>query len=61
MNGNIKRKLKQRTKLTKYIYKNGQMKCGYDEILDKSAECSLETLEAKKNHILSMTSKFVLY
>ena len=57
MNDNIKRKLKQRTKLIKYFYKNGQMKCGYDKILEKSAECSAEMFETKKNYILNMTSK----
>ena len=57
MNDNIKRKLKQRTKLIKYFYKNGQMKCGYDKILEKSAECSAEIFETKKNYILNMTSK----
>ena len=36
MNDNIKRKLKQRTKLIKYFYKNGQMKCDYYKILEKS-------------------------
>ena len=49
MNDNIKRKLKQRTKLIKYFYKNGQMKCDYDKILEKSAECTTEIFEAKKN------------
>ena len=49
MNDNIKRKLKQKTKLTKYFHKNGQMKCDYDKILEKSAEYTAEILEAKKN------------
>ena len=57
MNDNIKRKLKQRTRLTKYFYKNGQIKCDYDEILEKSAECTAQILEFKKNYILNMTSK----
>ena len=57
MNDNIKRTLKQITKLTKYFYKNGQIKCDYDQILEKSAECTVEILEAKKNYILNMTSK----
>ena len=57
MNDNIKRKLKQRTKLIKYFYKNGQMKCDYDKILEKSAECTAEILEAKKNYIFNVTSK----
>ena len=58
MDDNIKRKLKQRTKLTKYFYKNGQINCDYDKILEKSAEWTAEILEAKKNYILNMTSKF---
>ena len=57
MNDNIKRKLKQRTKLTKYFYKNGKIKCDYDKILEKSAECTAEILEAKKNYIFNVTSK----
>ena len=35
---NIKRKLKQRTKLIKCFYKNGQMKCDYYKVLEKFAE-----------------------
>ena len=40
MNDNIKRKLKQRTKFIKYFSNDniGQMKCGYDKILEKSAD-----------------------
>ena len=57
MNDNIKRKLKQRTKLIKSFYKNVQMKCDYDKISEKSTECTAEILEAKKNYILDMTSK----
>ena len=56
MNDNIKRKLKQRTKLIKYFYKNDQIKCDYNTI-DKSAECTAEIFEIKKNYILNMTSK----
>ena len=49
MNDNRKRKLKQRTKLIKYFYKNDQIKC--------DCECSMEIFETKENHILNMTSK----
>ena len=42
MNDNIKRKLKQRTKLIKYFYKNDQIKFDCDKILEKSAECNVE-------------------
>ena len=47
MNDNIKRKLKQKTKLTKYFYKNGQIKCDYDKILEQSAGCTTGILVAK--------------
>ena len=57
MNDSIKRKLKQRTKLTIYFYKNDQLKCDCDKILEKSAECTTEILEAKKNYILNTTSE----
>ena len=57
MNDNMKIKLKQRTELIKYFYKNGQMKCDYDKIFKKSAECTPEILKTKKNYILNMTSK----
>ena len=54
---NIKRKLRQRTKLTKYFYKNGKLKCKYDKIFEKSAECTTENFETKKNCIYNITSK----
>ena len=57
MNDNIKRKLRQRTKLTKHFYKDGQINRVYDKILEKSAECTAEILEAKRNYILNMISK----
>ena len=57
MNDNIKRKLKQRTKLKKYFYKNGQIKCNYNKILEKSAECTAEILELQKKYFLNITRK----
>ena len=57
MNDNIKRKLKQRTKLIKYFYKNGQIKCDCDKILEKCAECTRDIFETKKRYILNMTNK----
>ena len=33
------------------------MKCDHDKILEKSAECTAEIFETKKNYILNMTSK----
>ena len=59
MNENIKRKLKQRTKLIKYFYKNDQIRCDFNKILDKSAECTTEIFDTKKNYILNMTSKLI--
>ena len=56
INDNIKRKLKQGTKLIKYFYKNDHMKCDYDKILEKCAECGTELFETRKNYILNMTS-----
>ena len=50
MNHNVKRKLNQRTNLTKHFYQNGQIKCDHDKILKKSAEYTGEILEAKKNY-----------
>ena len=57
INDNIKRKLKQRTKLIKYFHKNGQMECECNKIQEKSPECSAEIFETKKNYIFNMTSK----
>ena len=55
--GNIKKSLKNRCKLTKFFYKNGQRKTDHEKVLEKSAECTQEILEAKKNYILKMTQK----
>ena len=57
MTNNIKIKLKQRTKLTEYFYKNGQIKFNHEKILEKSVECPKNIIEVKKNYILNMTSK----
>ena len=57
MNFNIKCRLKQKIKLANYFYKNGQIKCDDDKILQKSVECTGEMLEAKKNYNLNITSK----
>ena len=57
MTDNIKKFLKERCKLTKYFYKNGQRKIGHDKVLEKSQECTKQILEAKKNYILKMTKK----
>ena len=55
--GNIKKSLKQRSKLTKIFYKNGQKNSDYIKVLEKSEECMSLISEAKKNYILQMTSK----
>ena len=55
--GNIKKSLKQRSKLTKIFYKNGQKNSDYIKVLEKSEECTSLISEAKKNYILKMTSK----
>ena len=57
MTDDIKKSLKQRSKLTKYFYKNGQRNSDYIKVLQKSEECTNLISEAKKNYILKMTSK----
>ena len=46
----IKKSLKERCKLTKVFYKNGQRKVDHDKVLKKSEECTKQILEAKKNY-----------
>ena len=57
MTDSIKKSLKERCKLTKIFYKNGQRKTDHDKVLEKSEECTKQILEAKKNYILKMTKK----
>ena len=57
MKNNMKRSLKERCKLTKFFYKNGQRKIDHDKVLEKSEECTKQILEVKKNCILKMTKK----
>ena len=57
MTDNIKKFLKERCKLTKLFYKNGQRTIDHDKILEKSEECTKQILEAKKNFNLKMTKK----
>ena len=57
MTDNIKKSLNQRSKLTKYFYKNGQKNSDHIKVLEKSEECTNLISEAKKNYILKMTSK----
>ena len=57
MTDNIKKSLKERYKLTKFFYENGQRKIDQDKVLEKSEECTKQNLEAEKNYILKMTKK----
>ena len=55
MTDNIKKSVKQRSKLTKIFYKNGQRNSDYIKVLEKSEECTSLIAEAKKNNILKKT------
>ena len=57
MTNKTKKLLKKRSKLTKYFYRNDQRESDRDKVLEKSAECTTEILEAKKQYILKVTSK----
>ena len=57
MTNKTKNLLKVRSKLTKYFYRNGQRESDRNKVLEKSAECTREILEAKRQYILIMTSK----
>ena len=53
----IKKSLKERGKLTKLFYKNGQRKVDHDKVLEKSEECTKQILEVKKNYSKSWKLK----
>ena len=57
MTNDIKKSLKQRSKLTKYFYENGQRNSDHIKVLQKSEECTNLISQAKKKHILKITSK----
>ena len=57
MTNKTKNLFKERSKLTKYFYRNGQRESDRDKVLEKSAECTREILEAKRQYILKMTCK----
>ena len=57
MTNKTKNLLKERSKLRKYFYRNGQRESDCDKVSEKSAECIREILEAKRQYILKMTSK----
>ena len=47
--------IKERCKLTKFFYINGQRKIDRDKVLERSEEYTKQILKAKKNYILKMT------
>ena len=49
--------LRDRYKLTKLFYKNGQKTTDREKVLIKSAECTKEILEAKNIYILAISKK----
>ena len=49
----IKKPLKERCKLTKLFYKNGQRKIDHAKVLEKSEECTKQILETKNNYSLN--------
>ena len=53
----MKKYLKERCKLVKSFYRNGQRKVDHDKVLEKSEQCTKQILEAKKNYILKMNKK----
>ena len=53
----IKNLLRDRYKLTKIFYKNGQKTTDREKVLIKSAKCTEEILEAKNIYILAMSKK----
>ena len=57
MTNKTKNLLKERSKLTKYFYRNGQREIDLDKVFEKSAECTTEIHETKKQYILKMTNK----
>ena len=57
MTDNIKKSLKERSKLTKIFYKNGQRKTDREKVLEEPTDCTNEILEAKKNYILKVSKK----
>ena len=57
MTDDIKMSLKERSKLTKSYYENGQQKSDYDKKLEKSADCTKKITQAKNDYINKMTDK----
>ena len=57
MANKTKNLFKERSKLTKYFYRNGQRESDRDKAWEKSAECTREILETKSQYILKIASK----
>ena len=58
MTDNIKKSLKERSKLTKIFYRNGQRKPDRNEkILEKATECTNEISQTEKYYIPKMSTK----
>ena len=49
--------MKERFKLTKYFYKNGQRENGSEKVLEKAVKYIKEILEAKEPYIFKMKNK----
>ena len=49
--------LKERSKLAKFFYRNGQKESDHNKVLAKSAECTRDILKAKIWYILKVTKK----
>ena len=58
MTDEITKSLKERSKLAKSYYKNGQRKIDYNKLLEKSADCTKKTAQAKNDYINKMTDIF---
>ena len=51
MTDDIKKSLKERSKLIKTYYKNGLQKIDYDKVLEKSADYTKKITQAKNDYI----------
>ena len=49
--------MKERTKLTKFYYKNGQRKEDQQKLMSNVVYCTEQVLKAKNGYILRMTNK----
>ena len=58
MSDSIKRSLKERSKLSKCYYKNGQKMSDNEKFIEKSFNFTKEILQAKINYILQITTNF---